>query len=72
MKKLILWGTVVLGMFGILMTSTTTVNAATWHHGVPKFLKSGFWTLNKQKKITLSSVTRQFITFTKMRENWME
>ncbi|GAY72050.1 hypothetical protein [Lentilactobacillus kosonis] len=49
MKKVILWGTVVLGMFGILMTSTTTANAATWHKGVPTFLKSGFWTLNKPK-----------------------
>jgi len=51
MKKIILWGTVVLGIFGIMLTSPTTANAATWHHGVPTFLKSGFWTLNKPKKI---------------------
>ncbi|GAY72051.1 hypothetical protein [Lentilactobacillus kosonis] len=43
MKKVFLWGTVILGMFGILMTSTTNANAATWHKGVPTFLKSGFW-----------------------------
>lgn len=43
MKKLILWAAIFLGMFGILITSTTTTNAATWHNGVPTFLKSGLW-----------------------------
>ncbi|WP_268913327.1 hypothetical protein [Lentilactobacillus sp. SPB1-3] len=49
MKKVILWGTIVLGMFGIFMTSNTTANAATWHGGVPTFLKSGFWKSNKSE-----------------------
>ncbi|WP_268913326.1 hypothetical protein [Lentilactobacillus sp. SPB1-3] len=43
MKKVILWSTIVLGMLGILATSTTTANAATWHKGVPTILKAGFW-----------------------------
>ncbi|GAY72046.1 hypothetical protein [Lentilactobacillus kosonis] len=43
MKKVILWGTIVFGMFGILVTSTTTVNAATWHKGVPTILKHSYW-----------------------------
>ncbi|WP_268913322.1 hypothetical protein [Lentilactobacillus sp. SPB1-3] len=49
MKKVILWGTIVLGMFGILMTSNATANASTWHIGVPTFLKSGFWKMNRPK-----------------------
>jgi len=50
MKKVILWGTIVLGMFGILMTGTMTANAATWHKGVPTFLKAGFWHDNKPEE----------------------
>ncbi|WP_268913324.1 hypothetical protein [Lentilactobacillus sp. SPB1-3] len=49
MKKVILWSTIVLGMLGILMTGTMTANAATWHNGVPSFLKAGFWKANKPK-----------------------
>ncbi|WP_268913325.1 hypothetical protein [Lentilactobacillus sp. SPB1-3] len=49
MKKVILWGTVILGMFGTLFFVEPIANAATWHNGVPTFLKSGFWMKTKSK-----------------------
>ncbi|WP_268913323.1 hypothetical protein [Lentilactobacillus sp. SPB1-3] len=49
MKKTILWATIVLGMLGVLFVGSPSVNAATWHQGVPTFLKSGFWHENKPK-----------------------
>jgi len=49
MKKTILWATTVLGMFGALFIGSLNVNAASWHKGVPTFLKAGFWHDNRPK-----------------------